>query len=243
MLHDVTRTSTTAEYFGNGGDNAVGVQADQNYEPATRLEPVGLPISNASAASQHYGPNQDHGKGAVHIQNNNRVSTNHASGSRGNVGGLVNAIVAPILDVLRPTRKTNVVGNVRQTGNIGVGNARGAVDGSIQRPSTTNRDMTQGRIGTNHWNYQGQNSDGYKVLDMRLDPNNRNTTNTSYTGNAGKTNLGRSYDADYRQRNANKESYNRMNQGSMSLYNQNANISINKLERECICSVYLGVLV
>ena len=230
LLHDVNRIDTTTEYFGNGGDSAVGVKADQTYEPSTRTEPVGLPISNASASSQHYGPNQDHGKGAIHLQNNNRVSTNHASGSRGSIGGLVSAMVAPVMDLLRPTRKTNVVGNVRQTGNVGISNARGAMDGSVQRPGTTNRDMAQEK---NHWNFQGQSADGYKVLDMRLDPTNRNTTNTSYTGNAGKTNVGnRSYDADYRQRNANKESANRMNQGNMSLYNQHMNVETNKLERD-----------
>lgn len=230
LLHDVNRIDTTTEYFGNGGDSAVGVKADQTYEPSTRLEPHTLPISNATAASQHYGPNQDHGKGAIHLQNNNRLSTNHAGESRGSIGGLVSAIVAPIMDVLRPTRKTNVVGNVRQTGNVGISNARGAMDGSVQRPGTTNRDMAQEK---NHWNFQGQSADGYKVLDMRLDPTNRNTTNTSYTGNAGKTNVGnRSYDADYRQRNANKESANRMNQGNMSLYNQHMNVETNKLERD-----------
>ena len=234
LLHDVNRTSTTAEYFGNGGDSAVGEMSDQTFEPSTRLEPVGLPVSNASATSQHYGPNQDHGKGAINIQNNNRLSTNHASGSRGNVGGLVNAIIAPIMDVLRPTRKTNVVGNVRQSGNIGVGHARGAVDGSVQRPGTTNRDMVGDKIGSNHWNYQGQSSDGYRVLDMRIDPNNRDTTTTSYSGNAGKTNVGnRSYDADYRQRNnSNKIISNRMPNGGTQIYNGTANISVNKLEQD-----------
>jgi len=241
LLHDVNRIDTTTEYFGNGGDSAVGVKADQTYEPSTRLGPHTLPISNATAASQHYGPNQDHGKGAIHLQKNNRLSTNHSGESRGNVGGLVNAIIAPIMDVLRPTRKTNVVGNVRQTGNIGVGHARGAMDGSVQRPGTTNRDMVGDKLGSNHWNFQGQSSDGYKVLDLRLDPTNRNTTNTSYTGNAGKTNVGnRSYDADYRQRNANKEADNRMNQGSMSLYNQHMNVETNKLERDITnnCNLY-----
>jgi hypothetical protein len=236
LLHDVNRIDTTTEYFGNGGDAAVGVKADQTYEPATRTEPVGLPISNASATSQHYGPNQDHGKGSVHIQNNNRVSTNHASGSRGNVGGLVNAIIAPILDVLRPTRKTNVVGNPHQLGNVNGGHTRGAMDGSVQRPGTTNRDMTQGKVGSNHWNFQGQSSDAYRVLDMRIDPNNRDTTTTSYSGNAGKTNVGnRSYDADYRQRNnSNKIISNRMPNGGTQIYNGTANMSINKLERDIV---------
>ena len=38
----------------------------------------------------------------------------------GGVGGLLKAAITPVLDVLRPTRKENVVGSARPSGNVGV---------------------------------------------------------------------------------------------------------------------------
>ena len=36
----------------------------------------------------------------------------------GGVYGMAKAAITPILDILRPTRKENAIGNLRQTGNV-----------------------------------------------------------------------------------------------------------------------------
>jgi len=236
MMNDVNRTDTdkVSEYYGAGGDGAGASYNVGEYETTFRQEPVGLPISNATASVRNRGEADDFGVKGYGVQNNNRLTTNVGGETMGSVGGLVSAIVAPFMDVLRPTRKTNVVGNSRQSGNVGISMARGPVENSIQKPPTTNREMAVDKIGSDHWNYQGQSSDGYKVLDMRIDPNNRDTTSASYTGNAGKTNLGdRSYEGDYTQRNnVNKTYKNRPNHGGTQIFNQSMNVEVNRLERD-----------
>jgi hypothetical protein len=232
MLQDVNRTTAVSDYFGVGGDNTGEQYGGSEYEPTTRLEPVGLPISNASATGRNDGPKDDYGGSGYSVRANNRLTTNIGGESQGSIGGLVHAIVSPIMDVLRPTRKTNMVGNARQSGNVAVGMANGPVANSVQRQPTTNREMAVGKIGSNHWNIQGQSTDGYKVLDMRLDPTNRTDTSTAYTGNAGQTNIGnRSYSAEYNQRNnTNKIHATRSNHGGTQMFNQSMNVEFTKTE-------------
>ena len=62
----------------------------------------------------------DYGKNAITPSNNEREITGkrtHVS----NITTLVKALIAPVLDVMKTTRKENAVGNIRQTGNMGTG--------------------------------------------------------------------------------------------------------------------------
>ena len=53
----------------------------------------------------------------------------------------VGAIFAPITDVLRPSRKEDIVENYRTYGNPGDSTHSGFVNGTQQSPNVTNRDM------------------------------------------------------------------------------------------------------
>ena len=91
--------------------------------------------------------------------------------------------MAPINDMLRPSRKENAVGNIRIMGSINNKESQGSyVTNKNDRPRTTIRDMTGDRIDLNHVNVQNQRSDGYLSTGMVPIQNQRDSTSISYTG-------------------------------------------------------------
>jgi len=62
----------------------------------------------------------DYGKKSLNLPSNERDIT----GKRGhvsNISTIVKALVAPVLDLMKTTKKENAIGNIRQSGNIGTG--------------------------------------------------------------------------------------------------------------------------
>lgn len=119
---------------------------------------------------------------------NNRCTTQHTL-PVGGVSGVVNSIMAPINDLLRPSRKENVVGNIRIMGSINNKEGQGGyVMDKNNRARTTIRDMTGNRIGLNHLNVQNQSTDGYMSTNMVPIENQRDTTSVSYSGGGNSQN-------------------------------------------------------
>jgi hypothetical protein len=186
LLHNVNRTSTTQEYFGTMGNSADGEAgyAPQNFRPSNRTETAIDIVSAPSVAGKNPATTGDFGRQGYNFLPTNRTTT--CTEEVGIVGGFVKAVVAPILDVLRPTRKENVVGNARQYENVKSMVPSGSVYNPADRTKTTNREMTEGKLDNNHLNINGQsqNSDGYLVSKQQAIHNNRDTTNVSYVGNS-----------------------------------------------------------
>lgn len=117
---------------------------------------------------------------------NNARSNNAQPESFGIATGLIHAITAPLLDVLRPSRKENTIHSLRS------GNPAPNV------PSTTvyqqNAITPTIRDTTQYSPYQlGQRitdtkADGYKIASYEPVYNQRDTTTTSYIGNSSATN-------------------------------------------------------
>jgi hypothetical protein len=136
---------------------------------------------------------------------------------------MAKAAITPILDIFRPTRKENVIGNLRETGNVNGLTPQGHLYNSNDKTKITNREMTTEKIDMNYVNVQGQNyrGDGYKVSGQQNYDNQRTTTNKEYIGTGGNNNQGqRLYNNAYaQQNNVNKTYESRANQGNMSLFN------------------------
>jgi hypothetical protein len=60
--------------------------------------------------------------------------------------GMAKAAIAPILDIFRPTRKENVIGNLRETGNVNGLTPTGHLFNSHDKTKITNREMTTNKI-------------------------------------------------------------------------------------------------
>ena len=72
---------------------------------------------------------------------NNRSTTEHMR--EGGISTFARAMIAPLLDVLRPSRKDNVIGNLREQGNVSMGGYGRYTINPADRTKTTIREMTE----------------------------------------------------------------------------------------------------
>jgi hypothetical protein len=143
------------------------------------------------------------------------------------------AAVAPILDVLRPSRKENVVGNINPTGNVQSHVAAARVWNPADRAPTTIKETTVGLLDNNHLNVQGQIDGAYIVSEQQSTAQERDTTNCEYYGDGGNGTGVALYNAAYNQRNnVNKTHKNRPNQGGISMLNHEQQIQIDKKDQD-----------
>ena len=217
------RATTTREYYGSGsGSNGQATYTNSEFEDSKRQNLSGLPLSNASATGTNFANPNDYGSQNYNILQNNRTTSKEGN-EFGGVYGMAKAAIAPILDIFRPTRKENVIGNLRETGNVNGLTPTGHLFNSHDKTKVTNREMTTNKINLNYVNVQGQNNTGnaYMVTDHQNYNNQRTSTNKEYIGNGNSNVQGlRPYNSAYAQQNiANKTYEARTNQGNMSLFN------------------------
>ena len=135
------------------------------------------------------------------------------------------ALTAPILDIIRPTRKENVIGTIRPNGNVQWSNGSAApIWNPADRTKTTIREQTED--GTQHLYVTNQlDGGGYQTNFQQAVNQERDTTNRMHYGNAIGEGQAMSQEAAYRQRNNNlKTAVNRPNGGNTSVFNSNINI-------------------
>jgi len=142
------------------------------------------------------------------------------------------------MDVLRPSRKENVIGNLRPTGNAGgaYGVNQARVWNPADRTKTTIKEQTIVNNRDNGVSYTyGIPRGAYTVTETQPITNQRETTSCMAMGGAGATpwaSAGPVYDAAYNAHlNPNREELcvNRPNQGGMSILNSNMNIKSTKI--------------
>mgnify|MGYP005845091923 CR=1 FL=1 len=193
ILPEENRASTSRSYYGSG-DNA-GVEASyvpSSYMPSKRavLDPNVKHISNPSAVNRGSASTGDYGiqgyKSSV-LPNNRDITTNRQP-EYGAVSTFAKAVISPLMDVLRPSRKEEVIDNIRSTGNVGNSEHHAAyVYNPNDKARTTIREMTEERKNHNFVNNQSELGGGYGYLVNKKNPvsQERDTTNRNYSGNAG----------------------------------------------------------
>jgi hypothetical protein len=177
---------------------------------------------------------ENYGKAGYKSYPNSRTTTRQPT-EFGIVNGWMKAVIAPLMDVLRPSRKENVVGNLRPNGNAsgmnGVAQAR--VWNPADRTKTTIREQTSEThdIAQPFYKHDG----GYATKEFQLKSQNRSTTECAYTGNSSGSHYGTPngpvYNAAYNAHlNPNKEKLltTQINPGCEPLFNGDQNIQIRK---------------
>ena len=163
VLQPENRTTTTREYFGNAGDR----EGEGTYQPGhyRGTHKQQLKSENMGVATDKGGwkaTPQDYGKKGYKARTNARTFTSERT-QPGIAGALVNALTAPLMDVLRPSRKENVIGNMRPMGNA---SGRGGVMNEpiwnpADTPAHTIREQTE---GTKHMLMGGTDeANGYMI--------------------------------------------------------------------------------
>ena len=143
-------------------------------------------------------------------------------------------IVDPLVKGLKHTKKTNFTEN-NNNGNL-TGGIKHMVFNPNEHLSATNREMTGEKIGLNYLNLNRQDSTGYINSNPYLPNTQRESTSTSQLGIAtSMLPMGKSYDAEYNQRNFEKPTTGRTAVGNMSLFNSETNVAITGRE-VCKCN-------
>jgi hypothetical protein len=229
----VNRPDTTVEYAGVAGYGNSTTYADGEYMPSSRISLGAVPLPVPAAQGMGNITESDYGIKSKYAYPNNR-SVNQQDNYFGAVGGTIGAVVAPLLDALRPSRKENTIGSLRP-----YQNAKPAVSASYMydpndKPlptvrETTSRNNFVGGVQTN------QRGGGYEVTNAVANYTTRQETgNFMYVGNSSAGERARdmrSYEAEYNQRNNDNKSASidrsgRTNAGNMDLYNSDINMAM-----------------
>lgn len=223
MQHTNRPDYSETDYYGAGAKEgqATYINSYNNNSHKQHLDGPGVaaPTGKSSASTN------DYGNGSYHAVCNNRSTTQQGT-EMGPLQSLIQAATTPVLDVLRPTRKQNVIGSVRPNGNVQQtsGGSQPVYD-PADRTKTTIREQTE--KSNNHLYLQGQNDGAYNVTSHQPIPQERDTTNVQNYGSANGIGQAMSQTSNYNQRNnPNKTFLNTPNQGGMSLYNSNLNMSL-----------------
>lgn len=235
LMPELRSNCTSTQYFGAATDVESGEAAyvKGEYEDSHRQQLDPYQIINPVALGQNMAGENDYNVKSYKLLPNNRVTTQDMT-EMGSVYGLARAVIAPVLDILRPSRKENVIGNLRPTGNAGTTTSYSYVNNPNDKTKVTNRQITGGDLNMNHLNVQAQEGHAYLVTGVQAPEVNRETTSCFHLGGTGgdANSMGvTTYNAAYNQRNnLLKTNVNRPNQGGTQMFNQTMNVCIDKNE-------------
>ena len=226
---ETSRMTTATDYIGNAGRHVEAEYVPGEYMPSHNIQLGALPIAGANANGRQYATDNDYEIKAKRAYPNNR-SANQQDDYFGMVSGGLKAAVAPLLDVLRPSRRENVIGNLRPYQNPGTRVSESYIFNPADRLPTTIRETTENSKFHLQTDRNNQNA-GHTVTGSQLTATNRQTTDDFfYAGNAGaaeRTRQMKSYEAQYNQRNndiksSTIEGY--MVQGNTNMFNNEINM-------------------
>jgi hypothetical protein len=225
----VSRPETTASYSGGAGHTTTEMVYGE-YMPSHNHSLGEVPVAVANANGRGYGTDADYGVKSQTLYANNR-SENSPGEYFGGLGSTIGAVVAPLMDILRPSRKENSVGTLRPYQNPGSTVPQSYFFNPGDRPATTIRDTTGESIGHMNVDKTLYQRGAYEVTPVDPKETTREVSSRFYQGTAGsdRTREARPYDAEYSQRNneikssaVEQTSY--MTKGNMSLLNSDINM-------------------
>ena len=229
----VNRATTGTSYVGGASSQNPATYTEGEYMPSKHQDLGPLPMNHANAVGRSVAREGDHGLRSQQVYTNNRVTTGDDE-YFGAVKGAFHSVVAPLLDILRPTKKENVVGNMRPYENAKGMVAESYLFNPADRPAPTIRDTY---VEKHHMSInRGQRNDGYCVAPQQVSYTNRNEQkHYDYmgVGSVSSAKQIRTYDAEYNQRNNDIKTatiHEEMVGSNMKLLNSNINMHIREKE-------------
>lgn len=231
------RGANDMTYSGVAGNPTQSTYTKGEYMPSNNIELGSLPFLGANATNKGYATESDYGIKSQTAYMNNRTINANDTEYFGIIGGSIGAVVAPLLDALRPSRRENTVGSLRPYQNAKSSVQRSYVFNPNNRLPPTIRETTQTTNG--HLNINAnQNGYGYVVTENQSADTNRQTTGDYYyaggSSAGSQTQRPRTYDAEYNQRNNDIKSSTidgYMVSGNMELFNSDINMTSKPKEK------------
>jgi hypothetical protein len=238
----VRRNDIVTDYTGPAGPSDIKAgHAPKNFEPSKRHEVMSAGVNHSTAAGR--GPHTDTDNFLRSHTNyvNHRSSVKQPDTIRSGFGGAIGAVIAPIMDMFRPTRKDETINNIRI-----YGEATSSVPSSyvINHNDTTSTTVKETTLYSPTFNINNQKEGIYVNNHSSPELTQRDTTSCETIGSAGgyATSYGDMlYESAYRQHNNEIKSAtigNRPNQGGTQIFNQQMNVNCWKQD----CNNYDGRL-
>jgi hypothetical protein len=226
----IRRNDIPVDYMGPAGSIEVkAASAPQNYEAAKRHEPFKGGINPSSAMGRGDGSDKNEFLKSHTNYENHRSTVRQPDTLRSGFSGAIGAVIAPLMDILKPTRKDETINNVRVFGDAGTSSmVKGPVYNPQDSTSTTIKETT---LYASTFNINNQKEGLYVNNYTSPDLTQRDTTSSEYFTSAGGYATGygdMNYESAYRQHNNDIKSqtiYNRTNQGGTQIFNQQMNVN------------------
>lgn len=236
LLKEQNRICTTTEYFGTDSNrNGTSQYAPENYEPSKKAVIEGKPTINVHGSGKCEPTKFDYGRGRTRLSSTNRSNTKSVPFLGTSISGAMKSFVAPLLEVVRPSRKENIVGAIRPYGNFQNRVSAGVAYNPADRMPTTIKETTESLLDFNHLNVTPlTDGTGYLVADQQEVYTQRETTEPEYFGSSGgATNQGylSTMAARNQHNNINKVSKEYTPSGNMSMFNHTENINIKRPDK------------
>jgi hypothetical protein len=232
---DTNRNSISTSYSGVPNNLKTASYITPNIRPAKKVAIPTHSLSHGRSIGKGNGvDDKETFLNSITNYENNRSSINQPDTFRSSFTHAIGAVVSPIMDILRPTRKEEYGDNLRIYGLSGSN-----VPHSYINPPGNNAPITikETTLFTPD-NYIGNQSYSQQVLHNQQPPlaNQRDSTNCSYIGSAESINNAQmSYDSNYNQNNNDKLEAVQVSytpHGGTQLFNQHMNVSMSRLDTD-----------
>jgi hypothetical protein len=231
------RNDIATEYMGPAG--AIDVKATtapQNFEKSKRHEAFQGGVNHSRATGQGNHTDKDMFLRSHTNYENHRSTVKQPETLRSGFSGAIGAVIAPLMDMFRPTRKDETINNVRVYGDAGTSFM---VKGPVYNPQdTTATTIKETTLYSPNFNINNQKEGIYVNNYTSPDNTQRDTTSCEYYTAAGGYATGygdMSYEAAYMQHNNDIKSQtimNRPNQGGTQIFNQQMHLSTIKSDSD-----------
>jgi hypothetical protein len=222
------RNDVPVNYMGPAGATDVkAAYAPENYEKAKRHEAFQGGVNHSRAIGKGPSTDADNFLRSHTNYENNRSTVKQPETMRSGFGGAIGAVIAPLMDFLKPTRKDETINNVRVYGDSGTSVPKGYVYNPQDATPTTVKETT---LYAPTFNVNNQKEGLYVNNYSAPDLTQRDTTSAEYftaAGGAATAYGDMNYESAYRQHNNDIKAqtiYNRPNQGGTQIFNQQMNI-------------------
>jgi hypothetical protein len=227
----IRRPDCASDYMGPAGNDRLAGYTEPGFEQSKRNELPTSDVGHSRAIGK--GPHTDGDNFIKSHTNytNNRSTMKQADTLRSGFGGAIGAVIAPLMDILRPSRKEETINNVRVYGEVATSVPSSYVLNPNDTTSTTIRETT---MYSPNFYINNQKESMYVNNYSNPDLTQRDTTSAQFIGPSGgiATQTGNMlYDSAYIQTNNEIKSStieNRANGGNMSLFNGNINVNCYK---------------
>jgi hypothetical protein len=232
-IHYTARNDTTQPYSGVASANKNASYCPTNFETSKRIEPVALDVPHSNACNRGSYEDKDNALKSHTNYTNNRSTVRQPETIRSGFSRAIGSVIAPVMDIFKPTRKEEFTSNMRIYGDA-VGNVS---SGYVLNPNdvtpTTVKETTL--YSPNFFVGNQVEGGGYMVNEQQPIANQRDTTNCGGYGTAGNATGHMNYNAAYIQtNNETKElvSRNRINPGNTNIFNQQMHVSLGRIDSD-----------